>query len=776
MDDFFRKKKEKEIVSQPDTTTPTDSKVEESFDLSKLPETKPINVLPASQDPNMTNIGPGTLSTGQGVHIDRTNMEKQMKMDDDEKLRVKQADLVMGAEQMGEMFIKDLSEQDKDLMIAGLKNKEASITYQEAGKSYQKQQEKDKLQGMLKGYGVDVTPKLEAVDPTKPTYTTKDIIANKDTGNIPFLAEMKKEDRDKYIADLQALGPERNPYNPDDFAYFEKKRQGMDMEFEGKKILAESKTAVDDPMENVSIALNIGRDQVNSTIGAIGEWMGVSDGTYRKEAEKNMEWESLKFNKNIDDEGSNASIFDSRFWTQKVPQSIPFMVALLPAGIAGAAAGGEIAAAAGMGTIGTYLMSAGFAGLTSRFAESITEGAGVYAELKDRGVDDETASKYAWSNAADNMKLVFSDIGQMAVTFAPVRKIPGLNTLIGRVAVPTAKFAFDATSEGGEEVFQGHVQQYNTKLGLGEKPMGVFEYLQTDEAREVFKLGAASGLAFGGLGVAKDAYDNFTDRTKAQVEMVQKAVEKNDIDFIPKMEILKDKGAISEQTVGAAKTLLSLKLNEKTGQTYDQWVQAGNDTRKQKIEETAASLKDLGAKIEEERKNASPEKMDFKNAKELSSYFQEKTGDTIELAKTKIAGVEMRNRMRANGNPVGETPTLEMEHIPYSKDQIKLIKKHQDLAKKSKNLFHTTTPENIQSIVKEGLQTGKAKRYDVSKEGKLYFSANEEAAKYFGSDKDVMIRVAKGYKFNDLGADILGGDGTYETTDNVPPEYLEVKK
>jgi hypothetical protein len=222
----------------------------------------------------MTNIGPGTLSTGQGVQINRESMEKQMKIDDDEKLRVKQADLVMGAEQMGEMFIKDLSEEDKDLMIAGLKNKEASITYQEAGKSYQKMQEKEKLQGMLKGYGEDVTPKIGAVDPTKPTYTTKDIIANKDTGNIPFLAEMKKEDRDKYIADLQALGPERNPYNPDDFAYFEKKRQGMDMEFEGKKILAESKTAVDDPMENVNIALNIGRDQVNSTIGAIGEWMG----------------------------------------------------------------------------------------------------------------------------------------------------------------------------------------------------------------------------------------------------------------------------------------------------------------------------------------------------------------------------------------------------------------------------------------------------------------------------------------------------------------------
>jgi hypothetical protein len=28
----------------------------------------------------------------------------------------------------------------------------------------------------------------------------------------------------------------------------------------------------DDPVENIDIALNIGRDQVFQTIGAIGEW------------------------------------------------------------------------------------------------------------------------------------------------------------------------------------------------------------------------------------------------------------------------------------------------------------------------------------------------------------------------------------------------------------------------------------------------------------------------------------------------------------------------
>lgn len=62
--------------------------------------------------------------------------------------------------------------------------------------------------------------------------------------------------------------------------------------------------------------------------------MGVSDGSFRKQAEKSGEWSQLDFNKPLDD--TNASVFDSRFWTQKVPQSIPFMVALAPAGVVGA--------------------------------------------------------------------------------------------------------------------------------------------------------------------------------------------------------------------------------------------------------------------------------------------------------------------------------------------------------------------------------------------------------------------------------------------------------
>lgn len=60
-----------------------------------------------------------------------------------------------------------------------------------------------------------------------------------------------------------------DPNNPENFAYYEKQKRDKEMKFEGKKIEAYNKTAVDDPIENIDIALGIGRDQVMGTIGAI---------------------------------------------------------------------------------------------------------------------------------------------------------------------------------------------------------------------------------------------------------------------------------------------------------------------------------------------------------------------------------------------------------------------------------------------------------------------------------------------------------------------------
>lgn len=130
--------------------------------------------------------------------------------------------------------------------------------------------------------------------------------------------------------------------------------------------------------------------------------------------------------------------------------------------------------------------------------------------------------------------------------------------------------------------------------------MSVFEYLQTPEALNAFSLGAASGMMFGGIGVAKDVLDNFTRRAEAQVDMVDSAVAKDDIDFIPKMEVLVQKDAIAQETVDAVKQLLELKVSEEKGITYDQWVQQGQEERRAKLEEVRAKLQDFNTKRKEE--------------------------------------------------------------------------------------------------------------------------------------------------------------------------------
>lgn len=130
--------------------------------------------------------------------------------------------------------------------------------------------------------------------------------------------------------------------------------------------------------------------------------------------------------------------------------------------------------------------------------------------------------------------------------------------------------------------------------------MSVFEYLQTPEALNAFSLGAASGMMFGGIGVAKDVLDNFSRRAEAQVDMVDRAVAKDDIDFIPKMEVLVQKEAIAQETVDAVKQLLELKVSEEKGVTYDEWVQQGQNERRAKLEEVRTKLQEFNNKRKEE--------------------------------------------------------------------------------------------------------------------------------------------------------------------------------
>lgn len=138
---------------------------------------------------------------------------------------------------------------------------------------------------------------------------------------------------------------------------------------------------------------------------------------------------------------------------------------------------------------------------------------------------------------------------------------------------------------------------------------------------------------------------------------------------------------------------------------------------------------------------------------------------------------ELKNKMKESGP---YSSAFEAAQNRYRKEiyrRMDQAKKAAKVTKTSNNLYHTTPAENINSIRKNGLTVGNKPRYaGVSSKNKISFSANEEAASYYGGKNDVMLRTKTSYKPQDLSEDLLaGGEGVYVTGKNIPPEMLEIK-
>lgn len=151
---------------------------------------------------------------------------------------------------------------------------------------------------------------------------------------------------------------------------------------------------------------------------------------------------------------------------------------------------------------------------------------------------------------------------------------------------------------------------------------------------------------------------------------------------------------------------------------------------------------------------------------ELAARFKAETGDDIATAGIKLAGQEVR---RASGK---------VEKDLYTPEQVALFDQWDAMRNpSSKYLFHTTPAANLESIKANGLVVGSKARFEgVSSPGRISLSANEAAAKYYSGASDVMLRVAKGFEFKDLGPDLLAGEGTYTTGTNIPAQALEIKQ
>lgn len=123
---------------------------------------------------------------------------------------------------------------------------------------------------------------------------------------------------------------------------------------------------------------------------------------------------------------------------------------------------------------------------------------------------------------------------------------------------------------------------------------------------------------------------------------------------------------------------------------------------------------------------------------------------------------------------------IEAMQSPEYKARMVEINKNKWLAKVTKtsnNLYHTTSAENIESIIKEWLTPWKKQRFEwVGSKDKISFWANEKTAKYYGKEWDVMLRTKASYKPKTLDADLLAWwEWAYTVSEKIPPEMLEVK-
>ena len=156
----------------------------------------------------------------------------------------------------------------------------------------------------------------------------------------------------------------------------------------------------------------------------------------------------------------------------------------------------------------------------------------------------------------------------------------------------------------------------------------------------------------------------------------------------------------------------------------------------------------------------------------LENKFKELTGDSIIRAEAKLAGIELRNMQRQNGSLDGK-----IEENPYSKEAMSIYNKYNNNKKSSSYLYHSTATENLQNIIENGLTIGnKQNQEGISSKDKLYLSATEELAQSFAPNDSITFRIKPNAKLENLSSDLLGGEGSYSITNNIPANMLQIKE
>ena len=199
-----------------------------------------------------------------------------------------------------------------------------------------------------------------------------------------------------------------------------------------------------------------------------------------------------------------ADLLDPEFYATKIVRALPFALSIAPVAIGGFYGIGAIAGAAGLGTIGAWIVAAIGSGVLSRSVESVMEAGGSYGDAIARGKTEAEAREEANEVFRNNMLLAGADAWEIAIALAPTPKwVPAslIKSGLARTIRIAGKMIIVGLSEGGEEVYQDMVQRH----ARGE------EWQLDAVSKEVFAIGMVMGL---GMGLGGDVLTGFVGRAK----------------------------------------------------------------------------------------------------------------------------------------------------------------------------------------------------------------------------------------------------------------------
>lgn len=258
-----------------------------------------------------------------------------------------------------------------------------------------------------------------------------------------------------------------------------------------------------------SLARGIGNTYVTAARAA--EWAGLPKSVTNTYLEFGQRLQNSYLPPMKPEEFTFDKLLDGRWWATTAVESVPPMLALVPAAIIGAYGGSSAAGAVGLGIFGKTVLGAIGATALSRPIESAFEAGDSYQEAISQGKTDEQAKERGSFVFNRNMVLGGWDAAQMIAAFTPLRLMGGSAnaTLTKRILAATGKFVAKSAAvgvmEGAEEAYQTGIQQ----LARG-------EHMQWNaEMKEAAALGAVFGI---GLGSAGSVFETLTSRLENHMQ------------------------------------------------------------------------------------------------------------------------------------------------------------------------------------------------------------------------------------------------------------------